>query len=348
MGLRSCRAYPVAMDSRPVAVVGYDNTELLDIACVTSPLDMANVLGELRTPYRVMTVSPGRRPITCRPGLVVESGQALERLTGPLDTLVVCGGLGHSAAAADQVLVAHVQRLAAVSRRVASVCTGASILGAAGLLDGMRATTHWSFARSLAVQYPDIDVDPAPIFIRNGRISTAAGVTSAVDLTLAFIEEDHGAGLARMVARTLVTYLQRPGNQAQMSVFTSAAPPSDHVVRRLLDHVNSNLDGDLSATALSELAGISTRHLSRLFLGQLGRTPGTVVRDARAEAAAHLLAGTSLPLTEVAARCGLGSAETLRREFVRRYGVPPRRYRARFRGSPAHPDGEPRPADGSR
>ncbi|MEV4628176.1 helix-turn-helix domain-containing protein [Micromonospora sp. NPDC049523] len=315
------------MDVRPVAIVGYDDAELLDIACVTTTLGMANVIGDLRTPYRPMVISPGRLPVTCGPGLVLQSGQALERLTGPLDTLIVSGGLGHARAAANPLVVAHVQRLARVSRRVASVCTGASILAAAGLLDNKRATTHWRFADALAARYPDIEVDPDPIYIRDGNISTAAGVTSALDLALAFVEEDHGVELARLVARDLVTYLQRPGNQAQMSMFTAAPPPDHDVVRRTVDHLNANLGGDVGTAALARVAGVSPRHLTRLFLAHVGQTPGRFVRHARTAAAAHLLVTTSLPLPSVAARCGFGSAETLRVAFVRRYGIPPSRYR---------------------
>ncbi|MFI6736563.1 GlxA family transcriptional regulator [Nonomuraea sp. NPDC050451] len=320
------------MDGRPVAIVAYDNAELLDIACVSTSLDMANGLGQLREPYQVMVVSPGQRPISCRPGMVLQSGQALERLTGPLDTLIVSGGLGHAQAARNPLVVAHIQRLARISRRVASVCTGASILAATGLLDGKRATTHWRFADTLAAQYVNVDVDPGPIFIRDGKIYTAAGITSALDLTLAFIEEDHGVDLARTVARMLVTYLQRPGNQAQMSMFTAAPPPDHDAVRAVVDHVKANLAGDVSTTALAGVAGVSARHLTRLFVAHLGQTPGRFVREARIAAAAHLMVSTSLPLPDVAGRCGLGSAETLRREFVRRYGMPPSRYRAAHRG----------------
>ncbi|SDY96418.1 Transcriptional regulator GlxA family, contains an amidase domain and an AraC-type DNA-binding HTH domain [Micromonospora pattaloongensis] len=321
------------MNVRPVAIVGYDDAELLDIACVTTSLGMANATGEVRTPYQVTVVSPGGHPITCGPGVVLHSGQALERLTGPLDTLIISGGLGHARAAANPLVVAHVQRLAQVSRRVASVCTGASVLAAAGLLDGKRATTHWRFADALAAEYPHIHVDPDPIYIRDGRITTAAGVTSALDLTLAFIEEDHGVELARMLARDLVTYLQRPGNQAQMSIFTAGPPPAHEMVRRILDHVNANLDGDLSTTALAAVAGVSPRHLTRLFLTSLGQTPGRFIRHARTAAAARLLATTSLPLPGVAARCGFGSAETLRLAFLARYGIPPSRYRSVHKGS---------------
>ncbi|MGH8888100.1 MAG: GlxA family transcriptional regulator [Egibacteraceae bacterium] len=315
------------MDELLVVVVGYDEAELLDIACVTSSLDLANRLGASPA-YRVSVATPGGRAITCSSGLMLGGQQSLERLEEPLDTLIVSGGFGHEAAAGNPRIVGHVRRLAAHSRRVASVCTGTSVLAAARLLDGRRATTHWRYASQLAARYPEIIVDPGPIYVRDGNVSTAAGVTSALDLTLAFIEEDHGAELARRVARGLVTYLQRPGNQAQMSMFVAAPPPKHSLVRQVVDHVTGHLDGDLSAATLAAGASVSERHLTRLFLEHLGQTPGRFVRQSRTEAAAHLLASTSLPVASVATRCGFGSAETLRQAFVDRYGIPPARFRA--------------------
>ncbi len=310
-----------------VVVVGYDEAELLDIACVTTSLITANRLGASPA-YAVSVATPGGRAITCDPGLTLQGRRSLERLRGPLDTLIVSGGLGHDAAADNPRIIGHVRRLARESRRVASVCTGATVLAAAGLLDGKRATTHWLNAEQLARTYPEITVDPAPIYIRDGSVSTAAGVTSALDLTLAFIDEDHGAELARAVARGLVTYLQRPGNQAQMSMFTATPAPTNTLVKRAVDHIVSHLAGDLTATALAAEAGVSERHLTRLFLDHLGKAPGRFVRDARTAAAAHLLTSTSLPVASVAARCGYNTAETLRQAFVSRYGTSPSRYRA--------------------
>jgi transcriptional regulator GlxA family with amidase domain len=310
-----------------VGLVGYDEAELLDIACVTTSLITANRLGASPA-YAVSVATPGGRAITCDSGLTLQPQRSLERLHGPLDTLIVSGGFGHETAAGNPRIVGHVRRLARESRRVASVCTGATVLAAAGLLNGKRATTHWRYAEQLASAYPEITVDPAPIYIRDGSVSTAAGVTSALDLTLAFIEEDHGAELARAVARGLVTYLQRPGNQAQMSMFTTTPAPTNSLIKRAVDHIASHLAGDLTATALAAEAGVSERHLNRLFIDHLGQAPGRFVRDTRTEAAAHLLASTSLPVASVAAQCGFKTAETLRQAFVSRYGTPPSRYRA--------------------
>ncbi|MEV5950164.1 DJ-1/PfpI family protein [Streptomyces sp. NPDC051993] len=315
------------MEERVVVLVGYDEAELLDISCVTTSLTTANRLGA-NPSYAVSVATPGGHAITCDSGLTLQGQRSLERLRGPLDTLIVSGGFGHEAAADNPLIVGHVRRLARESRRVASVCTGATILAAAGLLNGRRATTHWRYAEQLALAYPEITVDPAPIYIRDGRVSTAAGVTSALDLTLAFIEEDHGARLARAVARGLVTYLQRPGNQAQMSMFTATPAPTNSLVKRAVDHITSHLTDDLSAPVLAANAGVSERHLTRLFIDHVGKAPGRFVRDARTEAAAHLLTSTSLPVASVATQCGFGTAETLRQAFVSRYGTPPSHYRA--------------------
>ncbi|HEX4816085.1 MAG TPA: GlxA family transcriptional regulator [Nonomuraea sp.] len=314
------------MEVRRTIVVAYDAAELLDIASVSSTLVIANVQGAAPA-YEVAVATPGGRAIACATGLTLQAQVALERVTGPLDTLVVVGGTGHESAAADPVIVGHVRRLARESRRVASVCTGAYVLAATGLLDGRRATTHWAQAQALAARFPEVAVDPGPIFIRDGNIATSAGVTAALDLTLAFIEEDNGADVARMVARQLVTYLQRPGNQAQMSVFVSAPPPANSLVKRVVEHIGGNLAGDLSTPTLAVGAGVSERHLTRLFLKHLGQAPGRYVRQVRVEAAAQLLATTSLPMASIATRCGFGTAETLRQAFLDRYGVPPSHYR---------------------
>ncbi|HEX2144536.1 MAG TPA: helix-turn-helix domain-containing protein [Glycomyces sp.] len=314
------------MEPHRVLVVGYDDAELLDIACVTTTLDAVRVI-DPRLGYDLALATPGGRPITCSTGLVLNGQASLERVRGPIGTLVVSGGWGHTEAARDERLVGHVRRLARESGRVASLCTGASIIAAAGLLDGKRATTHWHFADRLADEYPAITVDARPIWIRDGNVYTAAGVTSALDLAMSFIEVDFGPDMARWVSRAMVTYLHRPGNQAQMSMFT-AAPATDHgLVRKVTDHVTDRLDGDLSTEALARLARVSPRHLTRLFRAHLRQTPGRYVRQARVTAAAQLLTTSDLPVARVAARCGFGSSEALRQAFTREYGIAPSQYR---------------------
>lgn len=312
---------------RRVLIVAYPAVELLDIACITTALTMANHHHGAGL-YRPQIAAPGGGRIETGTGVRIEADAALERVRGPVHTLIVSGGIGYVDAMRDPVLVAHVRRLGETAERVASVCTGAGILAAAGHLDGRRAATHWAHADRLAEAYPAVAFDPQPIFITDGAVSTSAGVTAALDLTLSFIESDAGADLAREVSRQLVTYLQRPGNQAQMSMFTAAPAAHDSAVTDLVGHIAGHLDGDLSTSALAARAGLSERHLTRLFLRDLAQTPGRYVRRARVEAAAALLTTSDLPLERVAARCGFGTAETLRQAFVRQYAVTPSHYRA--------------------
>lgn len=313
--------------ARRVLVVGYPAAELLDIACVVSALQMANQLHG-QAVYAPRLASPGGAPIQTATGLVLNAETALERARGPLDTLIVSGGTGYVQAMEDERLVAHVRRLAQVSRRVASVCTGSGVLAAAGLLDGRRAATHWYHANALRDRFPQVHFDSEPIYVDDGDVCTSAGVTAAIDLTLSFIEADVGPDLARDVARHLVAYLQRPGNQAQMSMFTAPPAVRHSIVQDAVSHIAAHLAGDLSASALAARAGVSGRHLSRLFLHELGVTPARYVRQARIEAAAHLLTGSDLTVEVIAGRCGIGTAEALRQAFVGGYGVSPSHYRA--------------------
>jgi transcriptional regulator GlxA family with amidase domain len=307
-------------------ILGYQDAELLDIACPSDVLDTANKLGAT-PPYEVLLASVDGKPMRCQSGLTLVAQQRVDQIGGGLDTLIVAGGTGHETAADDIRLISHLRRLAESSRRVASVCTGATVLAAAGLLNGRRATTHWRYAARLARHYPAVTVDPVPLFVKHGNIYTSAGVTSALDLALAFVEEDHGITLAREVARMLVTYLQRPGNQAQVSMFLSGPPPEHRLVRELTAYITESLDADLGTPALAMRAGISTRQLTRLFDAHLRTTPSRYVRAARTEAAAHLLSTTELPLAGIARRCGFGSTETLRQSFLDHYDTPPSSYR---------------------
>lgn len=308
-----------------VIVVGYEGSELLDIACVTSALDLANRL-HADPPYRVVLASVPGGDIRCDSGLRLRAQARLSAIPRA-DTVIVSGGLGHSAATTDRALVRQLRRLADTATRVGSVCTGATLLAEAGLLDGCRATTHWVYAAELAQRYPAVRVDATPIFVREGRVATSGGVTSSLDLTLAFIEEDHGAELARRVAMGMVTYLQRPGNQAQMSMFTAAPRPDHALIRQVLDHVTTHPDQPLDTASLAAYAGVSPRHLTRLFDEHVGDPPASAVRRIRLEVAARLLGTTDLPLSQLARRCGFGSAETLRQAFVARFGIAPRAYR---------------------
>jgi transcriptional regulator GlxA family with amidase domain len=315
----------VPVESHRVVVVGYDNAELVDLACVTTAFGLANRLGADPV-YQVVVASVTGGPIQCETGLVLQAQARLDRIQR-VDTVIVSGGWGHQAAARDSELVRQVRRLATHASRLASVCTGATVLAEARLLDGKRATTHWLFAADLDRDYPNVHVDPSPIFIRDGAVATSGGVTASLDLTLAFIEQDHGAELARWVAMGMVTYLQRPGNQAQMSMFTAARRPDHATVRMVIDYVVAHPDADLSVEALAARAGVSARQLTRLFREHAGESPGNAVRRIRLEIAARLAATTDLQLSQIARRCGFSSAETMRQAFAAKFGVSPRMFR---------------------
>jgi len=225
-------------------------------------------------------------------------------------------------------------------RRVASVCTGSFLLAAAGLLDGRRATTHWAFAPELARRHPEIEVEPDPIFIRDGTVWTSAGVTAGMDLALALVEEDHDRELALLIARHLVLFLRRPGNQSQFSAMLRAQQPDREPLREVQRQVLEDVAGSHTVEAMAERAHMSPRNFARAFRVQTGVTPARYVESVRLEAARRRLEETAEPVQGIAGACGFPSAEAMRRSFLRAMQVGPSEYRRRFRSTPAPPRGE--------
>jgi transcriptional regulator GlxA family with amidase domain len=246
---------------------------------------------------------------------------------GAPDTLVIPGGDGVDDAASSASLLVWLRQIGNDCPRLATVCTGTFLAAAVGLIDGHAVTTHWASAGRLARTYPDLDVDPEAIYRRDGRVWTSAGVTAGIDLALAMVEHDHGAAVAQHVARYLVVFLRRPGGQSQFSAPVWVEPAESEPVRAAQDLIHSNPAADLRLEALAGAAGISPRHLTRLFTDALGETPGKYVERVRLTAARHQLETTTSGLEAVARHCGFGTAETLRRVFVRQLGVSPDRYR---------------------
>ncbi|MCU1373807.1 MAG: putative AraC family transcriptional regulator [Actinomycetia bacterium] len=295
------------------------------------PLDAVGPHEVLRAGgYAVELVSATGQPVRSASGLTLGVDGALADVRGPLDTLVVAGGDGIGTAMADAEVLRHLGRLAARSRRVTSVCSGAFLLAEAGLLDGRRATTHWRHCAELAARYPAITVDPDPIFVRDGDVWTSAGVTAGMDLALALVEEDRGAEAALAIARRLVMYVQRPGGQAQFSAALKAQRADRDVLRELQAWLPDHLDLDLGVDRLAERAAMSPRQFARTFAAEVGVTPGRYVEDLRVEAARRLLESTRRGVDDVATTCGFGTAETMRRAFLRSVRVPPAEYRRRF------------------
>jgi transcriptional regulator GlxA family with amidase domain len=252
-----------------------------------------------------------------------------------LDTLIVIGGEGARQRAGDQRLQKLVQHLAPRAERVVGICTGTFILAAAGLLEGRRVTTHWRFCTELMRRHPGLHVDPEPIFIRDGHLWTSAGVTAGMDLMLALLEEDHGHALALTVARELVLFLRRPGDQKQFSNVLAAQTRGGSRLDPLMAWLAGNLHRPVSVEAMAERACLSPRQFARVFRGETGLTPARFLEQMRVEAARRRLEAGRDGLAAVVERCGFGTEETMRRAFIRQLGASPGDYRNRFRRASA-------------
>ena len=316
---------------RAIEVLTFPAVQLLDVAGPVQVFSTANALvvgaGDA-PPYCLALVTQDAGGVTSSAGVALAAGP-LGRSGEAVDTLLVAGGQGVEAAATNPVLVDWVRQRATEARRVASVCTGAFLLAAAGVLDGRRAVTHWKDCARLAQRFPAVHVEPDPIFICDGPVWTSAGVTAGIDLALALVEEDLGQSVALAVARHLVVFLKRPGGQAQFSAVLALQAAEDKF-GALHDWINAHLAGDLSLSVLAEQAGMSERSFSRHYAEATGQTPARAIERLRVEAARRLLSESRMPVKRIAQRCGFGSEETLRRGFLRLLGVTPQDYRSRF------------------
>ncbi|MEM8903662.1 MAG: helix-turn-helix domain-containing protein [Actinomycetota bacterium] len=317
------------MRSRRVAIVLFPGVLSLDATGPYEVLTGANAaLG--REGYDVITAAVDDGPVDAEGGLGLVARRRLADLDS-VDHLVVPGGRGARRFGPDDVLVGEVRRLAGTAERVMSVCTGAFVVAAAGLLADRRTATHWAHAEELATRHPDVTVDPESIWHHEDRIWTSAGVTTGIDLALHLVELDHGPEVARLIACHLVVPLRRTGAQSQ---FASASwrhdPAASEALRSVQRHIHASPDDDLSVAALADLAHMSPRHFQRRFAEELGTPPGRYVEQARVEAAQQLLETAEISLHHVADRCGFGTTETLRRAFHRCLGISPTDYRARF------------------
>jgi len=330
---------PRSAPPRRVVIVVFDGVQSLDL---TGPLEVFDGADRYarRPPssgpgYEIVVAAADTRPIRTSSRLQIVPDVALADVRGPIDTLVVAGGTGVRIAMTDPDLVAHVVRLAGDARRVTSVCTGAFLLAQAGLLDDRRATTHWSRCEEMAERFPAVHVEPDPIFTRDGNVFTSAGVTAGMDLALALVEDDLGRTAAHTIARHLVLFLRRPGNQAQFSAQLSTQLADRDEVRALQEWIADHPEADCTVAALARRAGMSPRNLARTFTDQVGTTPARYVEQVRLEVARRRLEESGDPVERIAVDTGFGTPETMRRSFVRALGVPPAEYRRRFRTSAA-------------
>jgi transcriptional regulator GlxA family with amidase domain len=269
-------------------------------------------------------------------GIEIVATRSITEDPGPVDTLLVAGGDGAHEALKDASLVGWIRESATRVRRLASVCSGAFLLAEAGLLDGRRVTTHWQLCELLARRYPALTVDPDPIFVRDGGIYTSAGVTSGMDLALALVEEDHGRDVALAVARQLVLFLKRPGGQSQFSVQLGSQLADREGLRDLQRYIAENPGDNLSVAALASRSAMSPRNFARVFTSEVGTTPARFVERSRVEVARRRLEESPGGMEAIAGDCGFGSAETMRRAFLRNLGVGPADYRDRFRVAGAY------------
>jgi transcriptional regulator GlxA family with amidase domain len=322
---------------RKIAFVGFEGFQILDLA---GPLEVfTKTKSYLPQPgpepfrYEMITASPNGGTITSNSGLQIAATQAIADLDDDLDTIIVSGGpeAALRGVARNSNLLQWIADRAPRTRRVASVCTGAFLLGGCGLLDGRRATTHWSATGLLASSFPKAEVVPDAIFIGDGHIHTSAGVTAGIDLALAFVEQDCGPRVALGIARELVLYLRRVGGQSQFSAALAAQAKASSGLRDLLAWISEHPTEDLSVPRLAERAGMSERTFSRMFSAETGMTPARYVELVRLDHAKLLLETSKWPLARIAERSGIGSAATLARAFRRQLGVTPEDYRARFR-----------------
>jgi transcriptional regulator GlxA family with amidase domain len=325
-----------AQDILRIALLAYPRVDLLDVAGPSEVFGATRrALAAVGSPsaagYCVEVLSTARE-------LAVETDSAVSLLAHrsylgfrrPIDTLLIAGGLGAEQAMKDWPLLRWLRRMAPRVRRLGSICTGAFVLAAAGLLDGRRATTHWKWCARLAAAYPHVNVEPDAIFVRDGPVITSAGITAGMDLALALVEEDFGRPAALWIARHLVMFMRRAGGQSQFSALLDLQAAEREPLRDLQTWVAEHLDEDLSVERLAERVHMSTRNFARVFRQQVGWTPGRFIERLRVEAARRRLEESGAGLDQVARECGFGSPDSLRRSFVRVLRVAPSEYRSRF------------------
>ncbi|WP_192180447.1 GlxA family transcriptional regulator [Mesorhizobium amorphae] len=287
--------------------------------------------------YDIQIMSTGAPSIAGTGQLRFLADRTIFDLDEPIDTLLVAGD--PSFQDIDPTVIEWLQRRVPTVRRYGSICTGVFLLAAAGLLEDKRVTTHWECAEKFSRDFPDIDLDADAIFIRDGSLITAAGVTAGIDLALSLVEEDHGRDIAMIVARYMVMFLKRPGGQSQFSAHLVGQMSETTMIQKAQEYVLANLTAPLAVDHLAHQIGMSTRNFARVFRRELGITPAEFVVAARTDAARRMLEDTTQPLQRIAISSGFGDVNAMRRAFAKTIGVSPHTYRGRFQKSQFKPVG---------
>ena len=312
------------MPAHKVVFILYPGVAPFDVA---GPAQAFGAVG--RGVYDQVFVSLGGGEVKSDAGIGFQSSCAAAE-SGPIDTLVLPGGYGVARAHKDPELIAAIRRLEQSAKRVASICVGAFLSAEAGLLGGRRATTHWRACQALASTYPDIEVLPDAVYVRDGTVWSSAGMSAGVDLALALIELDQGSAAAMAVARELVVFLRRPGGQSQFSTVLAGQTSGGERFSDLFVWARARVDEDLCVERLAGQAGMSPRSFARHFRLQTGQTPAKAIEQMRVEAAKAMLEGGGQAATQVAVSCGFGDEQRMRRAFIRQLGVSPVAWQDRF------------------
>ena len=328
---------PVQPRTRRIVFVAAPGTEILDLVGPLQVFARAAEMFGKQNPgsppiYSVEVISASsQRSLVTNCGVRITAHKTFREVRGKIDTLLIAGGNAIEQDEINTDVVRWLRKMAARSRRVASVCTGAMLLARAGLLDGRRATTHWNWCHILIKRAPRADVDPNPIFIRDENIYTSAGVTAGMDLALALVEEDYGSRLALQVARNLVLYLRRPGGQSQFSAALSLQLTDRKPLRELESWVLDNLNKPLTVPVLAQRVAMSPRNFARVFTKEMKITPAKFIERLRVEAARRRLEESQNSMETIAGECGFGNVNSMRNVFQRALKIAPGQYRGHFR-----------------
>jgi transcriptional regulator GlxA family with amidase domain len=329
-------AYSCLPKIRKIGIFAFSGVEILDIGGPMEVFTFANLFlqtqGIVKEPAYVIEVlaeQPGA--VTTLSGLQIIANHAYQDASSDIDTLIIPGGnIAAYPFYKDAKLMAWTRTMSTRVRRMVSICTGSFALAESGLLNGLRATTHWDFCQQFILDYPQVNLEPDQIFVRDGQVFTSGGITSGIDLALALLEDDWGHEVALFVARYMVVFLKRPGGQSQFSNYLTTEAATRPDLRNLQSWIMQNLTQDLRVEVLAERMCMSSRNFARLFLAETSVTPAKYVEMARIDAARHYLETSTFSIDEIAQKTGFSEAERMRRAFLRELGVNPKNYRDRF------------------